>query len=384
MDAAQSAFTFFTSQLISGGIVRDGIFGDSCEVGGVAYPYNSGVMMEGMAILNSLQPLPNIYSLYNLISAGTNATTFWQPESAHGVIVSTAGPSAYGHPVGGGDIHLIRGVMAVHTRTVDPLLQNYTASYLAVQYNAAVNEGTLNGTIYGPWVGPPSAQYTLSGPNQTTALSILVNAIGIINSTSSGSPSTNGTASPSKAPSPPISTTSQSSDRTTIIASVVGSLAFLMLMAVGAFLVRKHHSKRQLAFQSKHLSVDAFATNSNHSQPIPPRKAFTDRNTPSISTPGEILPMNGKRQIPYARDIHGLSRNRDNEETDLQADESDNLTSLDSVPSAVEFRVQNALNAEMQNSGNGMTTEELLRLLNQRLQPGPHWEESPPNYSHIG
>ncbi|KAE9401141.1 hypothetical protein BT96DRAFT_918985 [Gymnopus androsaceus JB14] len=133
MEAAQSTFTFFTSVLISDGIVRDGIPGNSCGQGGNAYPYNSGLVMEGMAILNSLQPLSNVYSLYNIISAATNATMFWQPESAHRIIVSDAGPSAYGHPTGGGDIHLIRGIMAVHTRTVDPLLQNYTASYLAIQ-----------------------------------------------------------------------------------------------------------------------------------------------------------------------------------------------------------------------------------------------------------
>ena len=60
MDAAKLTLEFLENELLTGsGGVKDGINSNDCTNGGVSYPYSPGIMIEGLAIMYTLQGLPD-------------------------------------------------------------------------------------------------------------------------------------------------------------------------------------------------------------------------------------------------------------------------------------------------------------------------------------
>ncbi|KIK62081.1 hypothetical protein GYMLUDRAFT_58606 [Collybiopsis luxurians FD-317 M1] len=334
MHAANLTLPFFENLLVTGSEeVKGGIGANNCSSGGNNVPYNVGIMIEGLAIMNSLDMLQfhDVDILYRLIRAATenDDTTSCQPDDSQGVINSTASLSAYGSSTGGGDSHLVRGMVAVYRRSNDSMVWNYARAYLAVQYNAAVDQGTVNGSIYGPWIGPPSPQYNSSGPNQTTALSILVNAIGIGNDTAS-SPST-----PTK---PPSHSTSHHN-----------SVSSLNVTRQTTRLFPLKASLRSVTETWSVPSAPNFSALSRekrrHNQPVSDASDSADTG-------------NSIANMVFASNNSRASVLRDNRVTEFDSHERRNRRDL--------------------------TTEELFQILNQRVQPGPHLDnELPPDYSNL-
>ncbi|KIK62082.1 hypothetical protein GYMLUDRAFT_563255 [Collybiopsis luxurians FD-317 M1] len=61
MNAAELTLTFVENELLTGSdAVKDGINGNDCGNGGFNYPYDAGIMIEGLAVMNSLQALQDI------------------------------------------------------------------------------------------------------------------------------------------------------------------------------------------------------------------------------------------------------------------------------------------------------------------------------------
>ncbi|KAF5335606.1 hypothetical protein D9758_017259 [Tetrapyrgos nigripes] len=369
LDAAIASSEFILNQLgNSNSLIKDSLnIGptDTCQAG-QDYPYNSGLTIEGLAILDALQPDPDrLQKLYNIISAATIAD--WHNKD--GVIVSNA-PSGYGHPQQGGDSHLIRAMNEVYHRTNDSNLQSYAEKYLSVQYNALLDFSTSEGTdIYGgQWTGPPSDQ--ISGENQTVALSLLVNAISLTDAIQSPEPTF--TTIPPGATLPASPPSSHSARTGAIIGGVIGGVILVILTGL-CFLRLRRKNQRRLNAPSQYLpSFVVFPSSSQttlgqsaSSGYSRAQKGQNSNNRNQFASDRIIQPLDGKRGI--------------REQTTLPASSADNVTQ-DTAPPATIVPITQPPLPSVQNRDN-MTTEDLITLLNQRLQPGPHWEEEmPPEY----
>ncbi|ESK90017.1 glycoside hydrolase family 76 protein [Moniliophthora roreri MCA 2997] len=139
------------------GVLQDGIEAATCAPTGfeTELPCNSGLMMEGLAVLSSVT------------QNATISEQEWQ--GADGIIAADTGEL--------GGQYIVRGLAAVYSRNTSSDLRNYIEDYIGVQYNAVLNNARTQGSsIYSAsWPGPPSS--TFSGENQTNALSVLIAAI---------------------------------------------------------------------------------------------------------------------------------------------------------------------------------------------------------------
>jgi hypothetical protein len=248
-----------------------------------------------------------------------------------------------------------------------------------LQYNALLDLSTSRGTdIYsGQWTGPPSA--VISGENQTVALSLLVNAISLTDDddqspTSSLNQSPTSTSlSPSSVsfPSPP---SSHALNIGPIIGGVLGGLTCIL---VGFYFLWRHRSQRHYRWQSEYLSRYL----------ITPFSDSLRRPSQSASGSNTHNSRSQKNRIPASRNLEAGSNT-----TTVAQNSSRLVEDNGSRPAVAESseRSQAPATTEISNAippllppPRDMTTDELIDLLNQRLQPGPHWdEEMPPEYPH--
>ncbi|KAJ3851366.1 hypothetical protein EV368DRAFT_65829 [Lentinula lateritia] len=192
LNAAQSSAAFIHAHLFnSEGVVQDTISArqnDSCSTSGNMWPYNAGLMIEGLATLYSFTQNATIQSLLNAAIVAAVQSTVWVTDS--GIIASGTQKV--------GDSMLARGLLVAHSHNATSTeIRTYIEAFLGVQYNAIIDLATANGTnIYTSWSGPPSEQYSAS--DQITALTVLIGAILLQdNSTSpNSSPITTSTLSP--------------------------------------------------------------------------------------------------------------------------------------------------------------------------------------------
>ncbi|KAJ7884521.1 hypothetical protein B0H13DRAFT_2343638 [Mycena leptocephala] len=141
-----------------------------CEVFSDTTPFESGLMIEGLAVLTSLTNNVSMQSLLDDLLTAAIPNTAWQDEN--GIVTETSGKT--------GDTNLLQGLGAVYQRNVtSAAMHEYIGDYIAVQFNAVTELATFDGSnIYaGSWTGPPSSSF--SGINQTMALAALINAIGV-------------------------------------------------------------------------------------------------------------------------------------------------------------------------------------------------------------
>ncbi|KAJ7500040.1 hypothetical protein FB451DRAFT_1549486 [Mycena latifolia] len=243
LEAATQSADFIHAHLYNvRNMVQDGIDARanmSCSIASVEASYNSGLMIEGLAILYSITHNSSIHDLISEIITAAIPNNAWQ--ESDGIIAN--GDSKLG------DMFLPRGLAAAYVRNATtPELQSYIGEYLSVQFNAVIDLATNGSNIYeGTWTGPPSGKP--SGANQTNALQALISTINLYNQTSvapvaSASPSL--TASPSPTPS---MVPKKSTKIAPIIGGIVGGLV-LFIGITGWAILRGHLRPRTTSRQS--------------------------------------------------------------------------------------------------------------------------------------
>nr|GAT57861.1 glycoside hydrolase family 76 protein [Mycena chlorophos] len=181
LPAAQLSVTFMQNHwLDSDDIVLDGISGnagaDECMLSDIVEPYDSGMMIEALAVLVQMTGQEDLQALLVTVVHAAIVSDNWQ--GTNGII------SNQGHG-GGGDLFLVRGLIAAYARNIiGGSLSDYVLAYLAVQYNAVLDlaRSSQASSIYGLWVGP--AAQSFDPTDQTAALGVLVAGILLRNQSS--------------------------------------------------------------------------------------------------------------------------------------------------------------------------------------------------------
>ncbi|KAJ7342472.1 hypothetical protein DFH08DRAFT_874337 [Mycena albidolilacea] len=244
LDAAKASADFIRAHLYNANnIVQDSISAranDSCAEAASEFSSDSGVVIEGLAILYSITHNASIHDMIGDMLTSVIPHTGWQ--GPDGIIANGAEKTS--------DLILPRALATVKARNATtPLLQSYIDAYLSVQFNAILDLATVNGSnIYaGSWIGPPSLAF--SPGNQTNAIQVLIGAINIGNQPSNSSESSQAGPSASSGPSAAASPR-QKSKVGPIIGGVVGGLIVLVGLIVGALLCRRRMRSRANAEES--------------------------------------------------------------------------------------------------------------------------------------
>ncbi|KAF7337078.1 Glycoside hydrolase family 76 protein [Mycena venus] len=335
--------------------VQDSISGranDSCSLSNIIEPYNSGLMIEGLAVLYSISGNATIQTLLNDILEAAISSTSWQGSNG---VIATGGCQKPVHKTG--DLNLVRGLTAAYTRNATaPDLRDDLEKYIAVQFNAVVDLATENNSnIYGAsWLGPPSSVF--SGTNQTTALSALIGAISLRNASETAVPTIQPSQTSPLQTSASSSVSSHSSRKATIIGAIIGSLA-IVAAAVGVWVARRRW------ILSRRISPSMGPLNSSS----PTTTAVTPFSNASMSVSiGTASKATGRRaETRYSTHKPGVAS---------MAHTAGAQSRQRSEVARVDPPVQRALPPPL-------PTEELVRMLNERLQ-GHQWNdgEAPPEY----
>ncbi|KAK0487249.1 hypothetical protein IW261DRAFT_1446751 [Armillaria novae-zelandiae] len=380
LDAAVSSATFIHSHLYNvQNVVQDSISArknDSCSVGSGTNPYNSGLFIEGLAILDSISGNATTQTLLRETVAAAVTNNAWQGNN--GIIAN--GNSKVG------DLLMMRGLSAVYWRnTTYSDMRNYVKEYIGVQYNAVLDLATSNGTnVYGAsWVGPPSSVF--SSDNQTTALSVLINGISLKDQEAPSS-NTSDSSSSSGSDSNSGSTPNKSSSPAGAIAGgVVGGIALLVIIGLAVFFVRR---RRQREKTRRSVLLDDDFSPSPLSPPAPTpfimgpptsTQSNSDRSpySPTSSQRSEKVPTGGRSHVGQSSMGEKATLLHAQSTVSLQEGGSTQPQSSMAEPAA---SVPGPSNEEPQRVN--LPTEELVRLLNERLQADGHWDEDemPPEY----
>ncbi|KAK0244422.1 hypothetical protein EDD85DRAFT_808019 [Armillaria nabsnona] len=385
LDAAISSATFIHSHLYNvQSVVQDNISArknDSCSVGSGINPYNSGLFIEGLAILDSISGNATTQTLLRETVAAAVTNNAWQGDD--GIIAN--GNSKVG------DLLMMRGLGAVYWRnTTYSDMRNYVKEYIGVQYNAVLDLATSNGTnVYGAsWVGPPSSVF--SSDNQTTALSVLINGILLkdqeppsSNTSDSGSSSGSGSGSGSGSSSGSTPDKSSSSPAGAIAGGVVGGIALLVIIGLVVFFVRRR--RRREKTRRSVLLDDDFSPSSPPAPtpfimaPLTSTQSNSDRQpySPTNSQRSEKVPAGGRSHV--GQSSMGEKAALLHAQSTVSLQEGGSTQPRSSTPEAASA-APGPSNEEPQRVN--LPTEELVRLLNERLQAGGHWDEDemPPEY----
>ncbi|KAK0433864.1 hypothetical protein EV421DRAFT_2039941 [Armillaria borealis] len=358
LDAAIESANFIKSHLLNPSNTVMALIAptsnESCLVESTVYAPHCGLFIEGLVILADITRNTSTEALLQSTVIAVVADTLWQ--GLDGIITAM---DTGGH-------YIVRALAALYERnTTTSDLREYIKEYIGVQYNAVIEHTTSGGSnIYGtPWTGPPSTFF--SSVNQTVAMSALLSAIQLVDDQPLSKSSDNPTSSRSptaSATTPPLSPKKNVTGA--IVGGVVGGLAVLVLTIVCVLLCRRRHR------QGNHtpLVVDGSP------RIITP---FMDTSVPELSGEHHInRTKNARYPIDASRGQSSTPQGpveTDATRMDVQIESTTPLEAVVSPP--------NLLHTERRED---MPTEELLRLLNQRLLLG-RWngldDELPPEYS---
>ncbi|KAK0201615.1 hypothetical protein DFS33DRAFT_1348775 [Desarmillaria ectypa] len=375
LNAAIESATFIHSHLYNvQSVVQDSISArknDSCAVGSGTNPYNSGLFIEGLAILASISGNVTTQTLLRETVAAAVANSAWQGDD--GIIANGNSKT--------GDLLMLRGLGAVYWRnTTYSDMRNYVKDYIGVQYNAILEQATSNGTnVYGAsWVGPPSSVF--SSDNQTMALSVLINGI-LLKDQEPPSSNTSESGSNSSSVSGSDNSGSSSSSTAAIAGGTVGGIALLVIIGVVVFFLRRRRR------ENRRMSVlldDVSPSSLSPPAPTPfimasltSTQPSSDRHpySPTSGQRSEKIPVGGHSRVERSSSMGEKSAL-------LHAQSTVSLQGGLSEPqsSTAEPAAAGPSNEEPQRVN--LPTEELVRLLNERLQAGGHWDEDelPPEY----
>ncbi|KAJ8074471.1 hypothetical protein PM082_015372 [Marasmius tenuissimus] len=238
LNAASQSLDFIRAHLYNDQhVVEDTIVSDTCKVQAMIAPFNSAYMIEGMSILCSITSNQSTTQLLRDTLAATIYNKAWQKDD--GIISYGSGHS--------GDWAMVHALSAVYRRnSTAPDLREYIRDYLTVQYNALLDSATAGSNIYGgSWIGPPGTQ--LDPSNQTSALTVLISAITLENTTSSAPPPVES----SDTPPNPDSTSSTRSNIGGIVGGAVGGTLFLVGLGVGIWWLLSRRRHRQQAVEAE-------------------------------------------------------------------------------------------------------------------------------------
>ncbi|KAJ6560643.1 hypothetical protein DFH09DRAFT_1279584 [Mycena vulgaris] len=369
LQAATESTDFLRTHLIdSQNVVQDSISGnanDSCLVGSIAEPYNSGFVIEALATLGSITHNASTQALLGTIVQAATVNTAWQ--GRNGIIANVGHGS-------GGDIYLVRGLEVAYSRNQsNPSLHAYIEDYLAVQFNAILDLSTSGDSdIYGgPWIGPPSSSF--SGGAQTLALSGLIAAISLRNDTAGAgiSSSTSASATAASIPGPSASLApgkSKSPPIGAIVGGVVGGVAILAVFLIIWIIFRRRRYSR--------------ATFPPHSPPT----MFVGQ--PATPGPASASVLSASTLIVPSPPVSPQEFNNGKHSRYLSPSTASSsgppfvvANSTDSTQAALGVLEAGQRNETVPLRSSALPTQELVRLLNQRLQ-NQEWEEeeAPPGY----
>ncbi|KAK0461879.1 uncharacterized protein EV420DRAFT_1640180 [Desarmillaria tabescens] len=156
LDAAIESTNFIQSHLLNpSDIVLASISSQSnnpCSIQPVTYSYDSGIFIEGLAILGDITHNASTETLLRSTIVATTTNPLWQGLDG---IVTTTEP---------GGLFIMRALAALYERnTTSSDLRDYIKEYVGVQYNAVVEQAraTDGSNIYGlPWTGPPNTSFS--------------------------------------------------------------------------------------------------------------------------------------------------------------------------------------------------------------------------------
>ncbi|KAJ7282665.1 hypothetical protein C8J57DRAFT_1710755 [Mycena rebaudengoi] len=196
--------------------------------------YNSGLVIEGLAVLTSITNNESTRVLLNDILSAAVTFNGWQ--AYDGIIHDTGGA------------RMVDGLRAAYTRNVaKPEFREDIKAYLGVQYNAVLDFSTQSGSnIYSSaWLGPPATTFT--GAGQTDGLSALLAVIPLeLDPSSAGqsssSPSQTGD---NKSPPPPPSP-SKKAPIGAIAGGAVGGVALLASVFLSLWALRRRRRNTDL------------------------------------------------------------------------------------------------------------------------------------------
>ncbi|KAF7290159.1 Glycoside hydrolase family 76 protein [Mycena indigotica] len=288
--AAAQSMTFIHSHLYNAqGLIENDVSaraGDNCAVGiPDLLPYNSGLVMEGLAILYSITKNATYSTMLDQLVSVSFATNAWTDST--GIIQVGSAKTA--------DASIPRGLVAAYVRNAtSPSVRLSIASYLAVQYNAVADLAKQpGGDIYGGfWQGPPGL--TFDPASQTTAIQALISSLAV---TDSGPVSPSGT---SSGPSPPTNSAAPApnSKSESSIGAIVGGVVsgILVLGALAIVLICRIRMLRRRQLPLALLEPHYAAVNMSEVSPgLPSRPSYSSPARPSETSGPVPAGYNPKR-----------------------------------------------------------------------------------------
>ncbi|KAL0566365.1 hypothetical protein V5O48_015651 [Marasmius crinis-equi] len=258
--------------------------------------------------------------------------------------------------VDSGDAYLMRAFYQVYRRKPD--LRANIKDFIGVQYNALIDLAKVPAKdVYSfKWIGPPPTDLLgIQGLNESMAATVLVGAIHFDDQDSNG---TTPNTTPSSRPG-----TSRHDKVPVIAGATIGSVAFV---TTAALLIWWTLRKRQRGSSSLNkFTVDAFLSTG-------PSPAPTARGKSSAT----VVSFTGQRGLEYQPSRTWLSIPRSRKARRMPEGSTD--TAVNRASSGAQ---QPQVTDEVAGNRDQLTTEELVQMLNQRLQPG-QWneDEMPPDY----
>ncbi|KAJ7167973.1 hypothetical protein C8R46DRAFT_996167 [Mycena filopes] len=298
---------------------------------------DAGLIIEGLTIRYAQTADPQLQTALRDIVNATILDQVWQHPD--GVLIH-------------GDPYLLRGLTTFYTRNSIPDLLDDIEHYIAVQFNAVIDLTTVNGTnVYsGDWWGPPNKPFFPT--NQSSAIGALLGAINLRNASDSTPVADPPTPSSSTTPVPPPGPR-KSSNVAAIVGGVVCAAVALLACALFIWLIRRRRLRK---------------TNSTAARPSPfgiwyniRRRGKNAENALAAPASTVSAPSSSSKNASARRPAPAPAP----------------------PPAPVVPVVAVAPNVNpggIQPSAN-LATEELVRMLNERLQ-GRDWdaEEAPPEY----
>uniref|UniRef100_A0A0W0F701 Glycoside hydrolase family 76 protein n=1 Tax=Moniliophthora roreri TaxID=221103 RepID=A0A0W0F701_MONRR len=351
LDAAKESALLIQTHLYSNGLVADSLGSSSCEAsteqaGDVR---TTAYMIEGLTIFNSISPDDTFRSMIpEAISIATNRVPDWQQTNGimkNSIYVGT-----------GSDPYLVRALRSTYDRIqISPDLRDLIQDFIGVQYNAVLDLATSNGSnVYAPdWNGPAASTFDAFGQTSAGVALIAGISLGIepSSTTTTSLPPTTSTNEVNNDGSPPPRSMNAGIIAGAVVGAVVGAA---ILAALVFFLLRQHRRRHErISFTDSEFIATPFN---------PDPTSFTP--TPFNATGGKPLP------VP-------LSKNHQAAAASINTGTASS-SSFATSPSGTTTQSRTQRGGRMVD---GMTTAELVQVLNSRLQP-EHWteDETPPQY----
>ncbi|KAK7458151.1 hypothetical protein VKT23_010059 [Stygiomarasmius scandens] len=338
LNAASQSADFILNHLAGdSNILLDGLFANSCgNNGNPILSYNSGLGIEGLAVLSSQTNNSTMQQRLNDILSAAVLDAPWL--DSRGIVETSDDRPQY----------LMFGLSTAYNRTQDDNIKDFIRKFISVQYNAILHQATVDGSdVYGKdWVGPPLVQ--VSPRSQTAALSVLVNALALPEAAAGGTNNTSDSGDSPPSTDSDTSQTSKSSKMGPIIGGVVGGVVVVILLV--CFVIWRRRSKKKGLEEEK----------STHPTP------YMSPNQAPGNSSGSALMREQRGSSDFSIMPTASSNNRKTRPGDPR-----------------NFVVSNQSEGTQLGSSDreDMSTEELMRLLTQRLRDGQRpAEEAPPAY----